>query len=119
MLSESTKKSLRLLGSAAWAYAALLFILPRILSEAFRIRLHAITEYGPVIHEFDVSFPNMHCIEIGVETEDTSLVLRNVRIGLFFTMSHVSIFTVFFCLLLNALPLCSLSPPILPRIAIL
>ena len=55
MIPETAKQPLRMLVSAAWAYIALFTVLPRILTEAYRIRLHAIKEYGPVIHEFDVS----------------------------------------------------------------
>ena len=65
MIPDTAKQPLRVLLSGAWAYVALLILLPRILNEAYRIRLHAITEYGPVIHEFDVSLcPNFECIEI-------------------------------------------------------
>ena len=55
MIPDGLKRPLRLLFSVAWAYFALVRILPVILGEAYHIRLHAINEYGPVIHEFDVS----------------------------------------------------------------
>ena len=55
MIPPGLQRPLRLLLSVAWAYFALVRILPVILGEAYQIRLHAINEYGPVIHEFDVS----------------------------------------------------------------
>eukprot|EP00554_Chaetoceros_debilis_P004761 CAMPEP_0194095368 /NCGR_PEP_ID=MMETSP0149-20130528/56790_1 /TAXON_ID=122233 /ORGANISM="Chaetoceros debilis, Strain MM31A-1" /LENGTH=962 /DNA_ID=CAMNT_0038781309 /DNA_START=608 /DNA_END=3496 /DNA_ORIENTATION=- len=48
--------SIRLLVSLAWAYLCFCKILPRIALEAYKIRLLAIEEYGPIIHEFDPYF---------------------------------------------------------------
>ena len=43
--------------------ALLLNVLYRVLQEAYNIRLYAITEFGPVIHEFDPYF-NFRATEV-------------------------------------------------------
>mmetsp|Transcript_17029 Transcript_17029/g.32223 ORF Transcript_17029/g.32223 Transcript_17029/m.32223 type:complete len:828 (+) Transcript_17029:233-2716(+) len=42
--------------SLVWVYCCFALIAPRILHEAYDIRLEAIKEYGPIIHEFDPYF---------------------------------------------------------------
>jgi len=55
MLS-SVKNPLKALLCCLWVYLVFGKILTRILLEAYNIRTVAITEYGPVIHEFDPYF---------------------------------------------------------------
>jgi len=52
----SIKNPTKALLCCLWIYLVFGKILTRILLEAYTIRIHAITEYGPIIHEFDPYF---------------------------------------------------------------
>lgn len=56
MLSSSVEKPLKAFLCLVWIYFAFGKVLSRILLEAYIIRTKAITEYGPIIHEFDPYF---------------------------------------------------------------
>jgi len=56
MLSSSVEKPLKAVLCFLWIYFVFGKILSQVLLEAYSIRTKAITEYGPIIHEFDPYF---------------------------------------------------------------
>ena len=60
-VAEDTSKSLF---QMAWM-GAVAYVVIVILNSAYRIRMHAIEEYGPVIHEFDPYF-NYRATEVSL-----------------------------------------------------